>query len=74
MTEVGAMLQRFYSVDATPFVRDVTAGALRAARQRAAEAFGAPGEISGRSAGPPSTPGRGRQPLRGAVSLRSLSL
>ena len=70
MQEIGAILQRF-SIDATPFVRDVTVarfGPPARPRRRSA----APGATSASSASPC---GRlGWRPRRGAVSLRSLSI
>jgi hypothetical protein len=73
MPELGAMLQRFYSIDATPFVRDVTVAR-----------FGPPaqaGEALGRARRDLREIRRGLRRrlgivsrVRGALSLRSLSL
>ena len=57
MPEVGAMLERFYSVDATSFVRDVTVAR-----------FGPPG--SGRAGAPPRPTRPAGDPPRSAPAAR----
>ena len=59
MPEIGAMLQRFYSIDATPFVRDVTVAR-----------FGPPARAGRRSAAPAATSASLRAALRARLGVR----
>jgi transglutaminase-like putative cysteine protease len=73
MPEIGAILQRFYSIDATPFVRDVTVARF-GPPERAGEALGrARRDLRQLRRSLRARLGVGSR-ARGAVSLRSLSI
>jgi len=73
MPEIGAILQRFYSIDATPFVRDVTVARF-GPPERAGEALGrARRDLRQLRRGLRARLGFASR-ARGAVSLRSLSI
>jgi transglutaminase-like putative cysteine protease len=73
MPEIGVILQRFYSIDATPFVRDVTVARF-GPPERAGEALGrARRDLRQLRRSLRARLGVGSR-ARGAVSLRSLSI
>ena len=73
MPEIGGMLARFYSIDADPFVRDVTLARF-GPPARAGEALRGATARAPRDPPWPAPPARGASRLRGAASLRSLSV
>jgi transglutaminase-like putative cysteine protease len=73
MPEIGAMLDRFYSIDARPFVRDVTLARFGPPERTGSALRGARRELRGIRRGLRRRLGYVSR-LRGAASLRSLSV
>jgi transglutaminase-like putative cysteine protease len=73
MPEIGAMLDRFYSIDARPFVRDVTLARFGPPERAGSALRGARRELRGIRRGLRRRLGYVSR-LRGAASLRSLSV
>ena len=73
MPEIGSMLARFYSIDASSFVRDVTMARFGPPQQTGAAVRRAKRDLRDVRRGLRHRLGVGSR-VRGAISLRSLSV